>query len=93
MNQNDKEAVKMTIVFKISKLSDDDIIAAAFTGSPGALAKKSCQPGKKCRKLKFAGKFLGCPLNTLVESPPKSRRRNFFIQDGHHRHLLPVAIP
>ena len=32
MNQNDKEAIEMTIVFKISKLSDDDIIAAAFTG-------------------------------------------------------------
>ena len=31
MNQNDNEAIEMTIVLKISKLSDDDIIAAAFT--------------------------------------------------------------
>ena len=46
--------------------------------SPGALAKKSCQSGKKCRKLKFSGKLLGCPLNTLVKSPQKSQRRNFF---------------
>ena len=43
--------------------------------SLGALAKKSCQPWKKCRKLKFSGKLLGCPLNTTVKSPRKSRRR------------------
>ena len=36
------------------------------------------QPGKKCRKLKFSGKLLGCPLNTLLTSPRKSQRRNFF---------------
>ena len=49
--------------------------------SPGALAKKSCQPWKKCRKLKFSGKLLGCPLNTTVKSPQKSQRRKIFSCD------------
>ena len=46
--------------------------------SPGALAQKLCQPGKKCRKLKFSGKLLGCQLKTMVKSPQKSQRRKFF---------------
>ena len=53
-------------------------IVFAFSNSknsPGALAQKSCQPEKKCRKLKFSGKLLGCPLNTTVKSPQKSQRR------------------
>ena len=50
----------------------------SWTYSPGASAQKSCQPGKKCRKLKFSGKLLGCPLDTTVKSPKKSQWRKFF---------------
>ena len=49
-----------------------------WLNSPGALAKKSCQPETKCRKLKFSGKLLRCPLNTMVKSPQISQWRNFF---------------
>ena len=41
--------------------------------SPGALGFNL----GKCRKLQFAGRFLECQLNTLVQNPPKSPQRDF----------------
>ena len=40
-----------------------------MTYSSGALVKKNHANLEKCSKLKFSGKLLGCPLNTLVKSP------------------------
>ena len=57
---------------------NDDIHWQIYMSSPGALAKKSCQAGKKCRKLKFPGKLLGCPLNNTVKSPQNPSGGNFY---------------
>ena len=73
-------------IIHISHTVNKDYCKLKCVISPGALAQKSCQPGKKCRKLKFSGKLLGCPLNTTVKIPHKSQRGKFFIQDGRHRH-------
>ena len=42
--------------------------------SPGALDQNHANL-EKCKRLKFPGKILGCPLNTLVQSSQKSQRR------------------
>ena len=54
--------------------------------SPGALGFNL---EKKCRKLKFSGKLLRCPLNTLVKSPRKSQRRKFFYSRWPPLPLIP----
>ena len=59
--------------------------------SPGASAKKSCQPGKNVESCNF--KLLWCPLNVLVQSPPNNRGGNFSIEDGPKRHQLAIGVP
>ena len=59
-----------------------------FIGSPGALGFNL---EKKCRKLKFSGMLLGCPLNTLVKSRQKSQRRKIFYSRWPQLPLLPYC--